>query len=57
MKWDSGIVSLTTPSLPQCQDVISKLRENNHHVVTSVVLVWKFVLVIVLVLVERQLFF
>ena len=29
--WDS--VSLTTPSLPQCQDVISKLKENNHHVV------------------------
>ena len=33
VEWDSGIVSLTTPSLPQCQDVISKLRENNHHVV------------------------
>ena len=32
MEWDSdGIVSLTTPSLPQCQDVISKLKENNHH--------------------------
>ena len=26
-------IPLTTPSLPQCQDVISKLRENNHHVV------------------------
>ena len=34
MKWDStGSVSLTTPSLPQCQDVISKLKENNHHTV------------------------
>ena len=34
MEWDSyGSVSLTTPSLPQCQDVISKLKENNHHVV------------------------
>ena len=32
MEWDStGRVSLTTPSLPQCQDVISKLKENNHH--------------------------
>ena len=33
MQWDSdyGSVSLTTPSLPQCQDVISKLKENNHH--------------------------
>ena len=32
VKWDSwGRVSLTTPSLPQCQDVISKLKENNHH--------------------------
>ena len=32
MKWDSsGSVFLTTPSLPQCQDVISKLKENNHH--------------------------
>ena len=32
MEWDSdGSVSLTTPSLPQCQDVISKLKENNHH--------------------------
>ena len=32
MKWDStGRVSLTTPSLPQCQDVISKLKENKHH--------------------------
>ena len=34
MKWDSwGSVSLITPSLPQCQDVISKLKENNHHTV------------------------
>ena len=36
MQWDyiiKGIVSLTTPSLPQCQDVISKLKENNHHMV------------------------
>ena len=32
MKWDSyGSVYLTTPSLLQCQDVISKLKENNHH--------------------------
>ena len=32
MEWDSdGRVSLTTPSLPQCQDVISKLKENNHY--------------------------
>ena len=32
MKWESwGSVLLTTPSLPQCQDVISKLKENNHH--------------------------
>ena len=31
VKWDSWSVSLTTPSLPQCQDVISKLKENNHH--------------------------
>ena len=33
MQWHSGYgsVSLTTPSLPQCQDVISKLKENNHH--------------------------
>ena len=31
MKWGSWYVSLTTPSLPQCQDVISKLKENNHH--------------------------
>ena len=30
VKWGSyGSVSLTTPSLPQCQDVISKLK-NNH---------------------------
>ena len=35
MKWYSdGGVSLTTPSLPQCQDVISKLKENNHHMVS-----------------------
>ena len=36
MQWGStGVrVSLTTPSLPQCQDVISKLKENNHHMVT-----------------------
>ena len=34
VKWYSdGGVSLTTPSLPQCQDVISKLKENNHHTV------------------------
>ena len=31
MQWGSVSVSLTTPSLPQCQDVISKLKENNHH--------------------------
>ena len=32
MQWDSyGSVRLITPSLPQCQDVISKLKENNHH--------------------------
>ena len=31
MTWDSVSVYLTTPSLPQCQDVISKLKENNHH--------------------------
>ena len=32
VKWGStGSVSLYTPSLPQCQDVISKLKENNHH--------------------------
>ena len=31
MEWGSGSVSLTTPSLPQCQDVISKLKQNNHH--------------------------
>ena len=31
MYWDSGSVYLITPSLPQCQDVISKLKENNHH--------------------------
>ena len=32
MQWGSyGSVSLTTPSLPQCQDVISKLKENIHH--------------------------
>ena len=35
MKWNSdyGSVYLTTPSLPECQDVISKLKENNHHTV------------------------
>ena len=34
VEWDSdGSVYLTTPSLPQCQDVISKLKENNHHMV------------------------
>ena len=35
MEWYStiGRVFLTTPSLPQCQDVISKLKENNHHMV------------------------
>ena len=34
VKWYStGSVSLTTPSLPQCQDVISKLKENNHDTV------------------------
>ena len=32
MQWDSwGSVSLTKPSLPQCQHVISKLKESNHH--------------------------
>ena len=31
MEWGSVSVSLTTPSLPQCQDVISKLKENNYH--------------------------
>ena len=31
MEWYSVSVDLTTPSLPQCQDVISKLKENNHH--------------------------
>ena len=34
MQWGSVSVLLTTPSLPQCQDVISKLKENNHHTVT-----------------------
>ena len=34
MQWYSWYVDLTTPSLPQCQDVISKLKENNHHWVT-----------------------
>ena len=30
--WGSwGRVDLTTPSLPQCQDVISKLKKNNYH--------------------------
>ena len=33
VKWGSDYVFLTTPSLPQCQDVISKLKENNHHMV------------------------
>ena len=33
VEWGSSSVSLTTPSLPQCQDVISKLKENNHHMV------------------------
>ena len=34
MQWDSdGSVYLYTPSLPQCQDVISKLKENNHRTV------------------------
>ena len=34
VQWYSdGSVDLTTPSLPQCQDVISKLKENNHHMV------------------------
>ena len=32
MQWHStGSVRLTTPSLPQCQDVISKLKENNYY--------------------------
>ena len=32
VEWGSyGRVYLITPSLPQCQDVISKLKENNHH--------------------------
>ena len=35
MQWGSyGTVSLTTLSLPQCQDVISKLKENNHYMVS-----------------------
>ena len=35
VEWGSwGSVSLTTPSLPQCQDVISKLKDNNHRMVT-----------------------
>ena len=34
VQWNSyGSVSLITPSLPQCQDVISKLKENNHDMV------------------------
>ena len=33
VQWGSWSVSLTTPSLPQCQDVISKLKENNDHAV------------------------
>ena len=32
VKWYSwGSVYLTKPSLPQCQEVICKLEENNHH--------------------------
>ena len=32
VEWgSSGSVHLTTPSLPQSQEVISKLKENNHH--------------------------
>ena len=32
VKWYSyGSVSLTTPTLPQCQELISKLKESNHH--------------------------
>ena len=31
VKWDSVSVFLDKPSLPQCQDVISKLKENNDH--------------------------
>ena len=34
MQWGIVSVSLYTPSLPQCQDVISKLKENNHHAVS-----------------------
>ena len=34
MEWGSVSVSLTKPSLPQCQGVISKLKENNHYFVT-----------------------
>ena len=36
VKWDyiiNGSVRLTKPSLPQCQEVISKLKENNHDTV------------------------
>ena len=36
VKWDyisNGSVILTKPTLSQCQEVISKLKENNHHVV------------------------
>ena len=45
VKWDSdGIVRLTTPSLPQCQDVISKLKENNHHLSRSSSYVVQFLL-------------
>ena len=31
--YSTGSVWLTIPSLPQCQDVISKLKENNHDTV------------------------
>ena len=32
VEWGSPhYVSLITPSLPQCQDIISKLKENNYH--------------------------
>ena len=30
VKWGSSGAVLTKPSLPQCQEVISKLKENNH---------------------------
>ena len=32
VQWGSGYVFLTTPSLPQCQDVISKLKNNHYRV-------------------------